>query len=109
MHDRVSISQPRDSQLTAKQGWEKKEKRLNELAAETARLLNLPEDSFLLGDVTQPQEKDPSEEAAMAAAMAAYDAAKGSAAAAMPLVHAPVASGPVDASAPTVLAEVYAD
>lgn len=107
MHDRVSFSQPHGSQLTEKQKYKKKVKRLNELSAETARLLDLPEDSFILGDTPQDEDEDPSEETAMAAAMAAHKTTKASAAAAMPLVHVPVHCGPVDASAPVVVAEMH--
>ena len=107
MHDRVSFSQPPGSQLTEEQKYKKKVKRLNELSAETARLLDLPEDSFILGDTPQDEDEDPSEETAIAAAMAAHKTTKASAAAAMPLVHVPVYCGPVDASAPVVVAEMH--
>ena len=109
MLDRVSFSQPHSSQLTEEQKHGKKMKRLAELSAETARLLDLPEDSFILDGDTRPQDVDPAEEAAMASAMAAYTSAlagagPASAAAATPLVHVPVLSGPADASAPVVVA-----
>ena len=98
-HDQLSRSQPRDSQLTDAQRFEKKRKRLDELSAEAHMLLGIERE--------QCDVHDAAEMAAMEVGMAAYKAAGGAAAAPaaeeLPCMHVPVHAGPCDDAAPTVV------